>query len=46
MFCFFFPFFAGAAFNVETLVKAIIDLGEMKTEEVVQVKTEKDLGRF
>lgn len=43
---FFFSFFAGAAFNVETLVKAILDLGEMKTEEVVQVKTEKDLGRF
>lgn len=43
---FFSSFFAGAAFNVETLVKAILDLGEMKTEEVVQVKTEKDLGRF
>lgn len=33
----------GAAFDVETLVKAILDLGEMKTEEVVQVKSEKDL---
>ena len=34
----------GGTFDVETLVKAILDLGETKTVEVVQTPSERDLG--
>jgi hypothetical protein len=37
---------AGGKFDVETLVKAILDLGETKTEEVVPSQTDRDLGRY